>query len=153
MRTSVVSGFAVLLAAAAVSYSIVTGGSIGLGAALAASSEAVNPNLPARTSSARGVTTKVTPRNLAGNAGSWEFAIVLDTHSEDLSDDLVKSSLLLDGAGGRHSPTAWDGAPPGGHHREGVLRFRPISPRPQSIELQIGRAGEDAPRSFRWQLK
>jgi hypothetical protein len=99
------------------------------------------------------VTAKVTPRNLASNAGSWEFAIVLDTHSQELSDDLVKSSLLLDGAGGRHSPTAWDGAPPGGHHREGVLRFKPISPRPQSIELQIRRAGEDAPRSFRWQLK
>jgi hypothetical protein len=69
MRRSV-SGFAVLLAAAAVSYSIVSGGAIGLSAALAASSEAANPNLPARTSSARGVTTKVTPRNLASNAGS-----------------------------------------------------------------------------------
>ena len=152
MRKSV-PGFAVLLAVAAVSYSIVTGDAIGLSAALAASSEAVSPNLPAQTSSARGVAIKVTPRNLASNAGSWEFAIVLDTHSQDLSDDLVKSSLLLDGAGGRHSPTAWDGAPPGGHHREGVLRFKPVSPQPQSIELQIKRAGETAPRSFRWQLK
>lgn len=152
MRKSV-PGFAVLLAAAAVSYSIVTGGAIGLSAALAASSAAANPNLPAQTSSAREVTIKVTPRNLAGNTGSWEFAIVFDTHSQDLSDDLVKSSLLLDGAGGQHSPTAWDGARPGGHHREGVLRFKPISPRPRSIELRITRAGEDAPRSFRWQLK
>jgi hypothetical protein len=48
---------------------------------------------------------------------------------------------------------AWDGAPPGGHHREGVLRFKPISPQPQAIELQFTRAGEGAPRSFRWQLK
>ena len=152
MRKSV-PGFAALLAAAAVSYSIVTGGAIGLSAALAASSEAANPNLPAQTSSARGVTIKVTPKNLASNAGSWEFAIVLDTHSGNLNDDLVKTSLLLDGAGGRFAPVAWDGAPPGGHHREDVLRFRPISPQPQSIELQITRAGEDAPRSFRWQLK
>jgi len=152
MRKSV-PGFAVLLAAAAVSYSIVTGGAIGLSAALAASSEAANPNLPAQTSSARGVTIKVTPKNLASNAGSWEFAVVLDTHSADLNDDLVKSSLLLDRAGGAFAPVAWDGAPPGGHHREGVLRFKPISPRPQAIELQISRAGEDAPRSFRWQLK
>jgi hypothetical protein len=58
----------VLLAAAAVSYSIVTGGAIGLSAALAASSEAANPNLPAQTSSACGVTIKVTPKNLASNA-------------------------------------------------------------------------------------
>jgi len=148
-----VPGFAVLLAAAAVSYSIVTGGAIGLSAALAASSEAANPNLPAQTSSARGVTIKVTPKNLASNAGSWEFAVVLDTHSADLNDDLVKSSFLLDGAGGRFAPAAWDGAPPGGHHREGLLRFKPISPKPKSIELQITRAGEDAPRSFRWQLE
>ena len=146
-------GFVVLLAAAAVSYSIVTGGAIGLSAALAASSEAANPNLPAQTSSARGVTIKVTPKNLASNAGSWEFAVVLDTHSADLNDDLVKSSLLLDRAGGAFAPVAWDGAPPGGHHREGVLRFKPISPGPQSIELRITRAGEDVPRSFRWQLK
>jgi hypothetical protein len=152
MRKSV-PGFAVLLAAAAVSYSIVTGGAIGLSAALAASSEAANLNLPAHTSSARGVTVKVTPQNVAGDAIMWDFAIVLDTHSADLNDDLVKSSLLLDSAGGRFAPVAWDGAPPGGHHREGVLRFKPISPRPQSIELQITRAGEDAPRSFRWQLK
>jgi hypothetical protein len=56
------------------------------------------------------VTINVTPKNLASDADSWEFAVVLDTHSQDLSDDLVKSSLLLDGAGGQHSPTAWDGA-------------------------------------------
>ncbi len=110
-------------------------------------------HLAARTSSAAGVTVKVTPQNVAGDAKTWDFAIVLDTHSADLNDDLVKSSLLLDGAGGRFAPVAWDGAAPDGHHREGVLRFKPVSPRPQSIELQITRAGEDAPRSFRWQLK
>ena len=148
-----VLGFAVLLAAAAVSYSVATGGVIGLGAAVAASSETANPNLPAQTSSASGVTIKITPTNIASNAGSWEFAIVLDTHSQDLSDDLVKLSLLLDGPGGKYSPTAWNGAPPGGHHREGMLRFKPISPRPQSIELQITRAGEGAPRTYRWELK
>ena len=152
MRKSV-TGRAVILAAAAMFYSIVTGGTIEVGSALAASLEAASPNLATQTVSARGVTIKVTPRNLASNAGSWEFAIVLDTHSAELNDDLVKSSSLLDGAAGRLAAVGWDGAPPGGHHREGVLRFKPVSPQPQSIELQITRAGEDAPRSFRWQLK
>ena len=151
MRKSL-PGFALLLAATAVSYSIVTGGAIGLSAALAASIEAANPSLPTQTSSAGGVTVNVTPRNMAGNAKMWDFAIVLDTHSADLNDDLLKSSLLLDSAGGRFAPAAGDGAPPGGHHSEGVLRFKPISPQPQSIELRITRAGEDVPRSFRWQL-
>jgi hypothetical protein len=109
-------------------------------------------HLAAQTSTARGVTVKVTPKNVAGDAEMWDFAIVLDTHSADLNDDLVKSSLLLDSAGARFVPAAWDGAPPGGHHREGVLRFKAVSPQPRSIELQITRTGEDAPRSFRWEL-
>ena len=77
---------------------------------------------------------------------------MLDTHSTDLSDDLTKSAVLVDGSGKRYMPVTWDGAGPGGHHREGVLRFKPISPRPQSLELQIARNGETAPRAFRWQL-
>jgi hypothetical protein len=109
--------------------------------------------LATQKTSDHGVTVAVTPRNLAGDAASWDFMIVLDTHSADLNDDLVKSALLLDGAGGQQAPIAWDGAPPGGHHREGVLRFKSLSPQPQTIELRITRPGESAPRSFRWQLK
>jgi hypothetical protein len=75
------------------------------------------------------VTIKVTPRSLASTADNWEFTIVFDTHSQDLSDDLLKSARLLDGVGGQQSPMAWEGAPPGGHHREGVLRFKPRSRR------------------------
>jgi hypothetical protein len=108
--------------------------------------------LDAQKSTDRGVTVAVTPQNLTDSAGSWNFKIVLDTHSADLSDDLTQSAVLVDGSGKRHMPVAWDGAGPGGHHREGVLRFKPISPRPQSIELQIARNGEAAPRVFRWQL-
>jgi len=101
----------------------------------------------------RGVTVAVTPQNLSGNVKTWDFKVVLDTHSQDLSDDLMKSAVLLDGSGGLYTPLAWDGAAPGGHHREGILRFKPISPQPQAIELRIQRPGESAPRAFRWQLK
>lgn len=108
--------------------------------------------LGALKSADRGVTVVVTPHNLSNDAGSWDFKIVLDTHSADLSDDLTKSAVLIDGNGKRYMPLAWDGAGPGGHHREGVLRFKPVSPRPQSLELQIARSGEAAPRAFRWKL-
>lgn len=100
-----------------------------------------------------GVTVAVTPQNVSGDIKTWTFKVVLDTHSQDLSDDLVKSSRLLDGTGGRYAPVAWNGAEPGGHHREGTLRFNAISPRPASVELQIQRPGEPKPRSFRWQLR
>jgi hypothetical protein len=109
--------------------------------------------LAARKSSAGGVTVTVTPRNLAGSGKTWEFKVVLDTHSQDLGDDLVKTAVLLDGKGGRRAPVAWEGAGPGGHHREGVLKFAAISPRPAVIELQIQRPGESKPRSFQWHLQ
>ena len=109
--------------------------------------------LESQTSSARGVTIKVTPKNLAAGAATLEFAVVLDTHSGSLSDDLARSALLVHGAGGRQEPLAWEGAPPGGHHREGVLRFKALVPQPQAIELRIARDAEPAPRSFRWRLR
>ena len=104
-------------------------------------------------SSDRGVTVVVTPQNVSASTTSWDFKIALDTHSADLSDDLLKSAVLMDDTGAKYAPVAWDGAGPGGHHREGVLRFNAISPQPNAIELQIERPGEPKPRSFRWQLK
>jgi hypothetical protein len=104
-------------------------------------------------SSTSGVTVAVTPQGLDASAKSWDFKVVLDTHSGELNDDLVKTSTLIDDKGGRHVPLKWEGAGPGGHHREGTLKFNAISPPPAAIELQIQRPGEAKPRSFRWQLK
>lgn len=104
-------------------------------------------------SSAGGVTVAVTPQNLAASAKSWDFKVVLDTHSGDLNDDLVKTATLLDDKGERYVPVQWEGAGPGGHHREGTLKFNPIAPAPSAIELRVQRPGETAARSFRWQLK
>jgi hypothetical protein len=122
-------------------------------AALFASSAATAAELGPRTTSVSGVTVKVTPKRIAPDAAAWEFAVVLDTHSQDLSDDLAKNSVLVDAQGVRHAPLAWDGAPPGGHHRAGVLRFKGLGTLPDAIELQIRRLGEPAPRAFRWNLK
>ncbi len=120
-------------------------------ALLAAGGATAAANLPSQSTSQAGVTVKATPRNLSG--GAWEFEVVFDTHSQDLKDDLVKSAKLVADGGASYAPTAWQGDPPGGHHRQGVLRFKPIAPQPQAIELQIQRVGEPAARSFRWQLK
>jgi len=110
-------------------------------------------DLGARTSSAGGVSVSVTPKVVAPAAAAWEFSVALNTHTQDLSDDLVKTAALIDARGGRHAPTAWEGAPPGGHHRSGILRFKGLGAQSGTIELQIRRTGEAAPRSFRWTLK
>jgi hypothetical protein len=108
--------------------------------------------LNARSSSASGVTVKVTPKDVSPQAAVWTFAVVLDTHSQDLRDDLARNAALVDARGVRHTPLAWEGAPPGGHHRAGVLRFKGLGAQAGALELQIQRAGEQAPRVFRWTL-
>lgn len=106
--------------------------------------------LPDRSVASNGITVRAAPRALSG--GAWEFDIAFDTHSGALQDDLMQSASLV--AGGKSiSPAGWQGDPPGGHHRKGVLKFDGVDPRPQEIELRIARPGEPKPRSFRWQLK
>ena len=114
---------------------------------------AYGAQLETRKSADAGVTVAVTPQDLSSEATDWHFKVVLDAHSADLSDDLRKSSILVDSGGATHKPIAWDGAPPGGHHREGVLRFKAISPLPDWIELRINRPRESQFRSFHWGLK
>ena len=106
----------------------------------------------AQLSSAQGVTIKVTPKPVGLPGSRWEFAVVLDTHSEDLSDDLSQNATLTTDDGRSFKPAGWLGAPPGGHHREGVLAFDVPPPQPGAIELRIDRPSESAPRTFRWQF-
>ena len=109
--------------------------------------------LAAQKSTAGGVTVTVTPAKLVAGAKTWDFSIVLDTHSQDLSDDLAGSAVLVDDRGNEFKALAWDGAAPGGHHRSRVLRFNAIEPRPQALEMRISRPGEAKPRTFRWRLE
>jgi hypothetical protein len=109
--------------------------------------------LATRKNSANGVTVAVTPVNLAPGARTWDFSVVLDTHTQELSDDLQKSAVLVDERGNESKPLAWDGAAPGGHHRAGVLKFRPLEPRPKTLELRLARPREAKPRIFRWSLE
>lgn len=105
-----------------------------------------------QSSSEQGVTVQVTAKSIGLPGSQWEFAVVLDTHSADLSDDLAQSATLTTDDGRTLKPTGWLGAPPGGHHREGVLAFDVPTPRPGAIELRIDRPGESDPRIFRWKL-
>jgi hypothetical protein len=118
---------------------------IGVGSAFAA------PDLSTRTSMEAAVTVKATPTALSG--ALWKFDVAFDTHSRALTDDLQKSARLVTDDGKTYPALGWQGDPPGGHHRKGVLEFKAIAPLPASIELQITREGESQPRSFKWSLK
>ena len=124
----------------------------GMAAPLTALAQTSADAAATRSSSDRGVTVKVTPKLIGSTDTRWEFAIVLDSHSVELSDDLTQSASLTTNDGRTPTPVSWTGAAAGGHHREGLLAFEVPAPRPSTVELQIARTGEPAPRIFRWQL-
>lgn len=94
------------------------------------------------------VTVKVTPQTL--NGAAWKFDVVFDTHSVELDQDPTQIAVLIDDQGKEHTPSAWEGAGPGGHHREGVLVFEAISSASASVELKIKDVGGVPERSFQW---
>lgn len=114
---------------------------------------ATGAQLEQQKNSAGGVTVAVTPKAITADAKSWDFSVVLDTHSQDLSDDFAKTTVLVDERGTQYRPVAWEGAAPGGHHRAGVLKFKAAERLPQSLEMRMLRPGESKPRSFRWRLE
>jgi predicted small integral membrane protein len=65
---------------------------------------------------------------------------------------MAKVSVLLDDMGNSHQPTAWEGAEPGGHHREGILKFDPITTKIKSLTLKIKDIGGISERAFQWSL-
>lgn len=99
------------------------------------------------------VTVKVAPRSLAPSAQSWDFEVTLDTHTQPLTQDLVGATTLIDVAGNVHAPLGWEGDPPGGHHRQGLLRFRPPTGAQAAVELHMKGIGDVSDRVFRWQLQ
>ena len=98
------------------------------------------------------VSITVTPIQFGADATMWKFDVAFTTHSGSLDDDPTKVAVLVDDKGISYQPTAWEGAGPGGHHREGVLVFKAINPSPKYVELKIKDIGGIIERSFRWNL-
>lgn len=98
------------------------------------------------------VTYKVTPKNLAFSAPTWDFDISLDTHTGSLDQDLVSIVQLVDNKGNKYQATKWEGDQPGGHHREGILKFSPVIPRPSYIEIGIQTDKPTENTKLRWSL-
>ena len=94
----------------------------------------------------------VTPKNINSSSKTWEFEIVLDTHTGSLDQDLVSLIGIADNKGNKYQATQWVGDPPGGHHREGVLQFSPITEYPKSIELKIQAIEATEEATLLWNL-
>lgn len=102
-------------------------------------------------SNAGRVRVDVVPLQLAaGKAASFE--VRLTTHSVELSQDLKLVSILRDDQGHEYTPLQWEGDPPGGHHRKGVLVFPELKAPVTSVTLTIRDVSNVASREFAWKL-
>src|SRR3990172_7055684 len=79
---------------------------------------------------------------------AWSFEIVLDTHSVELDADLQARAFLVAEDGREYQAVSWEGDPPGGHHRKGILKFKALSLKPTILMLKIRNVGAAPERSF-----
>ncbi len=103
------------------------------------------------------VAVEVIPTNLDSATESLEFEVAMNTHSVNLSMDLVALSTLTTDTGLTVAAEAWNAPPGGGHHVRGSLVFpatkdgKPILEGATRLTLTI--LDVDAPsRTFEWQL-
>ncbi len=101
---------------------------------MARSDDTAASSLPVRTVQAGAVEVTLTPLTLDTSGAA--FRVELDTHTVPLDLDIAASAQLrvdhisADGA-------RWEGQGPGGHHREGTLRFTIAVPAGANVELRI----------------
>lgn len=94
-----------------------------------------------------GLDVVITPARL--DAGGAEFKVVFDTHTGAPGIDVAaNAALVVDGT--PWTGAAWTGDGPGGHHREGTLRFTAAAPAAGDARLTI--TGLDRPLDTTWKL-
>jgi hypothetical protein len=108
---------------------------------------AVQAELEARSVSSGEVDIKIEPRQLDDQRAV--FAITLDTHSVELSADLTRATLEVDGIA--WPVEQWSGDGPGGHHREGDLRFASNGAATGTARLSL--QGFSEPVEVTWEIE
>lgn len=98
-----------------------------------------------------GVVVTVTPLTLALGQPAT-FDISMNSHSVEIVEDMVAATVLRDEAGNQSAAAAWEGAGPGGHHREGVIRFPPLTGEPAEVVLIVKDVAKVPVREFRWTM-
>jgi hypothetical protein len=103
--------------------------------------------LDMRTVTVGEVEVTITPARV--DATGAEFDLGFDTHSVDLDLDIARRATFTVG-GQPWTDPIWDGAGPGGHHREGTLAFSSTGPAAGDAVLTV--EGLDEPVTARWAL-
>lgn len=102
-----------------------------------------------KASRGNGVRVDVVPVKLAAGQAA-QFKVRMNTHSVEIDQDLTAVSDLRDDQGRQYRPAKWEGSPPGGHHRKGVLSFPALESSARSVTLTIRDIAGVAERTFTW---
>lgn len=108
-------------------------------------------DLPAKINDENSVSVKVKPVEFSFNK-PVKFEITVETHAVDLNFDITKISYLEDDKGNIYNPLKWDGTPPGGHHRSGILSFPDYAQKTKLIKLTLKGISRVPERVFIWEL-
>jgi hypothetical protein len=82
-----------------------------------------------------------------------KFEVRMSTHSVDLGQDMVAVTMCRDDQGREYLPVSWQGSPPGGHHRQGILEFPALEGNPDRVTLIIKNIANVPERTFEWKLE
>ncbi|MFZ2202318.1 MAG: hypothetical protein WAV56_02865 [Microgenomates group bacterium] len=97
------------------------------------------------------VDVKVTPLILQAGERP-RFEIEFNTHSVELDFDVSAVSSLTDDSDNADTSSTWEGSPPGGHHREGILTFSSPLKSTSSVNLILRDISGIAARQFSWTI-
>lgn len=98
-----------------------------------------------------GVSFQITPTDFS-DGRSVAFEIQIDTHQGSLDFDLIGVSILETSDGRRFTALSWEGSPPSGHHRSGILTFPSVG-ETGFLKLIIRNVYEVPERIFVWDLQ
>ena len=105
-----------------------------------------------KSSEENNVRIEIIPEQL-GLGKQAKFNIQMNTHSVQLSQDMAAAAILKDDQGRKYHPLNWNGSPPGGHHRRGVLEFPVIGEMAKSVTLYIRGVANVPERIFEWKIE
>ncbi len=106
----------------------------------------------AKKSSENEVSVQVTPKILSPNKPA-QLQIRFSTHSVELDQDLMVIAELHDDQGRKYKAVRWEGSPPGGHHRSGLLTFSALQATADEVTLIIRDVAGVAERNFNWRIE